>query len=773
MLLKWGEHAGDVQFILQRTSLECQNSAAGNKIVGSPSLTTTVPQDQQSFNPSPHNIELYQPKPQQQQQQISPTSGTTSPQRPASCLQGTRDIRKSLTFSGGALPEEKWPRRAQVGSSTECAQQQETAANTKLPQHKTHPLHDSHHINTHHYTQQDAPSPSVPPHYHNGTSVNKEYLQNANTNQASMYGSRSTSTDVALVGSPPVSVPFPRPAAPPPYEVARGHPPPPLHDTGGSIRGRRQHSHSPTSANPYAKYSPNTLPNGPSHMRRSEDKENIARSTHTYSPNVSETSNSFEMASNGVFNGSYSSGELRFPEGSNVSSCYSSSAPTSSRTLVRHLGGSPGSAFSTPTRAAPPRMLPPYRPPPPPPCRLPPPQPHHHSSLDAAAHKHNNTTLSNLHHSQLIANGSTNNNNNNNHDIMPRNDSQLRKNTSANKYSRLELDENSFNSSMISRNNNSSHIKNSTTVSNFSSTNSQANLYNKSVPVINSERSEAYSPSKSINKVMLTEGSAAQSAFYIANSNSVTQSSSSSIISLTKFSKSHSVGSMEPSDTKDGKSNSRFSSAAQLGRVAPLPYEATVTSSNAGDGISVRHPAVDAVIQTSKDTETRHNTTPETATTHENNIFATSSYTSEEGRGYSSSNISAAEEEGQCSEGVEQCPAAGGSSERSAAERVVTNTLVVTNTSSVCVSSVSAPHPKPPANSDHSTQVCTMLPTCATSYLVQRVLLQLYLYQLPYLILLCTKLQNTNSGSCLGIYSLPMLLKFRYLFHYVFTILLC
>ena len=361
-------------------------------------------------------------------------------------------------------------------------------------------------------------------------------------NLSPVYGSRSPVRDSPVVGSPPVMLPpFPRPAAPPPYELARGHPPPPVHSTGsGLVRGRRHHCYSPTTNNPYIRQGANTPNNGASYNSRwSDDKEN------NYSTNVSSTSSSFEISSGNALNLSNSSPSQSCMDsrlGVNMSHSYPSvgysQSPSPTRPMVRYLGGSPGSAFTSPTRVALPRMLPPYRPPPPPPNRHPAPDPHdvnivHHPN------KNNNITLKPQNVSPVLLNGNTD------HIIAPHsnyrgNEASLRKNTSPNKYSRLDTMEKSINEINFS----DPHKRNGRHSHNASAAN-QSNSYPLLIYANADTSDSVYSSSQppviSVPNNLFTN----QSAFCVANSSNLTQSSNSSVISMAKFSKTKSVSCLD------------------------------------------------------------------------------------------------------------------------------------------------------------------------------------------------------------------------------------
>ena len=101
--MKWGEHASDVQFILQRTSLEtqpCKNNVK-NASYNSGEVNNPPPATEETFQASE-----------------SPVYDKSPSQRPLSPnILANRDIKKSLTFSGGAPRSGGESRRLQqVGS---------------------------------------------------------------------------------------------------------------------------------------------------------------------------------------------------------------------------------------------------------------------------------------------------------------------------------------------------------------------------------------------------------------------------------------------------------------------------------------------------------------------------------------------------------------------------------------------------------------------------------------------------------------------------------
>ncbi|RXG67829.1 Ras association domain-containing protein 8 [Armadillidium vulgare] len=203
ILLKWGEYASDVQFILQRTALEPK---ADNR-TDSKTTHGSLSSNQRTSQPLPGG-------PQRITQKGS--SSTLDPSQ-KSTLQSSfqnRDIKKSLTFSGGHtshLPISTEGVTSVQGSEVGSFQSSQGYISRVSP-----------------VTQHPHPYPSV-------------HQESSSGHQRPLYPPSSSSA------RPMFSIN--RPPAPPPYELVRGHPPPPPPPTGSSNPRHQLHTQ-----NTYAVY---------------------------------------------------------------------------------------------------------------------------------------------------------------------------------------------------------------------------------------------------------------------------------------------------------------------------------------------------------------------------------------------------------------------------------------------------------------------------------------------------------------------------------------
>ena len=165
LLLKWGEHASDVQLILQRSALEPKNAKSAQPLVHQ-----RVPQN--ADTPVGNST-------------LSPTANSN------------KDLKKSLTFSGAHSPDH----HQQQHISTEVG----VTPDFTTPPFTSQPLYGDEMINSH-------PHPAS--HYPNSAPVT-EVPPSAFIPQNQQPHSTRPTRGVL------------RPPVPPPYELVRGNPPPP------------------------------------------------------------------------------------------------------------------------------------------------------------------------------------------------------------------------------------------------------------------------------------------------------------------------------------------------------------------------------------------------------------------------------------------------------------------------------------------------------------------------------------------------------------------
>ncbi|XP_018017779.1 flocculation protein FLO11 isoform X2 [Hyalella azteca] len=283
VLLKWGEHASDVQFILQRTSLNYKNGH---------NLSSRTPISPEADSPE---LQIDSESGQQRHLQaatrnrnhicnnnnthgdgLSPSSNTP--------VGGARDIRKSLTFSGAMVSREARASGRGVPSYDSAKVEYSSAglpdvSNVKFGAPSAvcvstaiHFMDTNTKLNSSNITEMSSLSPAnfssrqhelqqqgvflshelLPASTSHHISGTQNQLPRSNPHITSRSSQPSPSSPASFfhdrhspLKTPPIIPPSgTRPPAPPPYEQVRGYPPsPPLY--GGSIR-RRGYRHSPS-----------------------------------------------------------------------------------------------------------------------------------------------------------------------------------------------------------------------------------------------------------------------------------------------------------------------------------------------------------------------------------------------------------------------------------------------------------------------------------------------------------------------------------------------
>ena len=354
MLLKWGEHAGDVQFILQRTSLDCQTAInrAATQLQQSPktNISFTNNHTQQidvksQYYPSAHD---------NFNSSVSPNLSPPNSHKSQLSSSHHRDIKKSLTFSGGVLvsgDEGQHKRMQQVGSECDSHYGFGVSNSHHSRQHSFDNLHSEpsyiliptaqHYPNSCQQAHSDPCPASYTKHSPSKASVTKTVINQSpcaqsnnplhnipvthNYNHSGKDGRKNDVASPSLCNGKTNT----RPPVPPPYELAaRGIPPPPFLSNGAFVRGHG-----------YSEASIQSLYSSPS-----MDCSNYgSRLPHAKSPcqtHNSSTATAVSSASScNHISASLSAGELQ-------------KSPTAVRPEI------------------PARQLPPYRPPPPPPASV-------------------------------------------------------------------------------------------------------------------------------------------------------------------------------------------------------------------------------------------------------------------------------------------------------------------------------------------------------------------------------------------------------------------